>query len=193
MNITEVGLNGLCIIEPTIYRDDRGYFYEVCKDLDTLTIPCSADGKRYETFNFRQENESMSFRGVVRGLHYQIGDFKQSKLVRVIKGSVYDVALDIRRYSPTFGQWFGVELSAENKKMFFIPKGFAHGFIALEDYTIFNYKVDNLYDKESERCINAFDPQLGIDWKLDCTYKANLIKQSDKDKIAPMFSVAQLW
>jgi dTDP-4-dehydrorhamnose 3,5-epimerase len=115
---------------------------------------------------FIQDNESMSNRGVIRGLHYQIEPYSQAKLVRVIQGMVFDVALDLRKNSPSFGKWFGVVLSGENKKQFYIPKGFAHGFSVLKDETIFAYKCDNIYNPESERGIKYNDPSLEIDWMI---------------------------
>jgi dTDP-4-dehydrorhamnose 3,5-epimerase len=173
MNIVKTSLSGLLIIEPKVFTDDRGYFFE-------------SYNKR--TFNrnslypeFVQDNESKSKKGVLRGLHYQIGDFAQDKLVRVIHGAVLDVAVDIREGSPTYGQYESILLSGENQKMFYIPKGFAHGFVSLMDDTIFNYKCSNVYDKESEGSILWNDEILNIKWHVDMP----LI--SDKDKEAPKF------
>lgn len=137
---------GLFVIKPTIFKDSRGYFFE--------SFNKARYDERIGNINFIQDNESMSSRGVLRGLHYQYGEFAQSKLVRVIKGRVIDFALDIRKSSKTFGQLFFIELSEDNKFQFFIPKGFAHGFLCLEDHTIFTYKCDNYWNKESERGID---------------------------------------
>ncbi len=180
MNIIETGLPGLIVIEPRTFEDDRGYFFE------------SYQHERYFEAGivkpFIQDNESKSVAGVVRGLHYQLGDWAQAKLVRVVQGKVYDVAVDLRKGSPSFGRWFGLELDENNKKQLYVPRGFAHGFSVLSESAIFTYKCDNVYNKESERSINPFDPALGIDWKL------KKIKQivSEKDLNAPMFADAEL-
>lgn len=147
------------IIEPKVHGDERGYFVETFR------------GDKLEEFlgykiNFCQDNESKSSKGVLRGLHYQLSPHAQTKLVRVIQGRVLDVAVDIRKSSPTFGQYIAVELSAENKKQMLIPRGFAHGFIVLEDDTIFAYKVDNYYSPESDRGIAFNDKDINIDWIL---------------------------
>lgn len=180
MKIVETNLPGLLIIEPTVFEDHRGYFFE------------SFHLQRYAEFGigaeFIQDNESKSDRGVVRGLHYQLNPVAQAKLVRVVLGAVYDVALDLRVGSPTFGKWFGIELNETNKKQLFIPRGFAHGFSVLSDTAVFSYKCDNIYNKDAERAINPFDPELGIDWQLNETEW----KVSDKDKIAPMLTNAEV-
>lgn len=137
---------GLSLIKPNIFKDDRGYFFEAFNK--------ARYNESIGDIDFIQDNESMSSKGVLRGLHYQFGEFAQSKLVRVIKGKVIDFALDIRKSSETFGHFFYVELSGENKFQFFIPKGFAHGFLCLEDNTIFSYKCDNYWNKQSERGID---------------------------------------
>lgn len=159
MQITKTALEGVLIIDPKIYSDGRGHFYE------------TYNYEKYKEFigdiNFIQDNESLSKKGVIRGLHYQKPPFTQSKLVRVINGSVLDVIVDIRTDSPNFGKYIIIELSSKNKLQVFIPRGFAHGFISLEDNTIFNYKVDNFYDKDSECGIIYNDEFLNIDWKLD--------------------------
>ncbi len=180
MKITETLIPGLLIIEPSVFEDDRGYFFETYnfrryseKDIDV---------------NFIQDNESKSARGVVRGLHYQLNPYAQSKLVRVIQGTVYDVAVDLRAGSPTFGQWFGVELNETNKKQLFIPKGFAHGFSVLSETAIFSYKCDELYNKEAERAIQLFDTKLKVDWKLE----SNEWIVSEKDRTAPAFENAEM-
>ena len=159
MNFIRTNIPDVIIIEPTVHGDDRGYFVETFR----------AD--KLEAFlgfklNFGQDNESKSSRGVLRGLHYQLAPHAQSKLVRVIQGRVLDVAVDIRKNSPTFGQHVAVELSADNKKQMFVPRGFAHGFVVLEDDTIFAYKVDNYYSPQCDRGIAFDDAALNIDWIL---------------------------
>lgn len=174
MNVKETKLKGCFIIEPRIFNDSRGYFLESFnqKAFDQII------GK--ETI-FVQDNESYSTKGVLRGLHYQTGEFSQAKLVRVIKGKVLDVAVDIRYGSATFGQHVCVELSEENKRQLFIPRGFAHGFIVLSDVAIFSYKCDNYYNKESEGGIIYNDSTLAIDWQLE----ENEFIVSEKDKTLP--------
>ena len=158
MKIQKTPFEGLIVLEPRVFKDERGYFFESFR-LD-----------RYNEMgikeNFIQDNESKSVRGVIRGLHYQLNPFAQAKLVRVIEGSVFDVALDLRRNFPTFGQWFGIELTGENKKQLLIPRGFAHGFSVLSETVIFSYKCDNYYDPGSERGIIYNDSELNIDWKI---------------------------
>lgn len=179
MKIIKTHIQGLLIIEPDIFKDHRGYFIESYseKKFNDLGI----------TNRFVQDNESQSTYGVIRGLHYQIGEFSQAKLVRVIKGKVLDVAVDIRKNSPTFGQWFSIELDEQHKTMFFIPKGFAHGFSVLSDIAIFSYKCDQFYNKDYEKGILFSDPQLNIDWKI----KSEKAIVSEKDKILPFFRDAQ--
>ena len=160
MTVKETKLKGCFILEPKIFEDSRGYFFESFNK---------------ETFNrligknisFIQDNESFSTKGVLRGLHYQTGKYAQAKLVRVIKGKVLDIAVDIRKDSPTFGQHVSIELSEESKKQLFIPRGFAHGFIVLSDTAIFSYKCDNFYNKQSEGGIIYNDKDLNIDWGLN--------------------------
>jgi len=180
MKIIETGLPGLVVIEPRVFEDDRGYFFE------------SYQWQRYaETginTTFIQDNESKSVKGVVRGLHYQLGESSQAKLVRVVQGSVLDVAVDLRQGSPTFGQWFGLELNENNKKQLFIPRGFAHGFSVLSETAIFTYKCDNAYNKGTERAINPFDEQLAINWMVD----KNQAIVSEKDNSAPSFNEAEM-
>ncbi|MCW0481748.1 dTDP-4-dehydrorhamnose 3,5-epimerase [Gaoshiqia sediminis] len=158
MEIYKTPIDGLIVLEPKVFQDDRGYFLE------------SFHAGRYKELGmdagFIQDNESKSVRGVIRGLHYQLAPHAQAKLVRVIEGSVFDVAVDLRKGSPTFGQWFGVELTGENKKQLFIPRGFAHGFSVLSETAVFSYKCDNYYHPESERGIIYNDPDLKIDWKI---------------------------
>ena len=157
MQFIKSDIPDVIIIEPKVHGDERGYFVETFR-ADTLEAFLG-----YK-INFTQDNESKSSRGVLRGLHYQLAPFAQTKLVRVIQGRVLDVAVDIRRGSPTFGQHVAVELSAENKKQLLVPRGFAHGFVVLEDDTIFAYKVDNYYSPECDRGIAFDDASLHIDW-----------------------------
>ncbi|TYP99902.1 dTDP-4-dehydrorhamnose 3,5-epimerase [Tenacibaculum adriaticum] len=178
MKIEKTFLEGCFVIEPPVFSDHRGYFYEsfnskVFKEQTGLNI------------NFVQDNEAFSNRGVLRGLHFQQGEFAQAKLVRVIKGKVLDVAVDIRPSSKTFGKYFSIILSDENKKQLFVPRGFAHGYAVLEDNTIFSYKCDNYYNPKAEGGIIYNDPGLGIDWMLS----ENEINLSKKDKKLTTFSI----
>ena len=180
MKFIRTEIPDVVLIEPQIHGDDRGYFIETFR----------AD--KLEEFlgfkiNFCQDNESKSSRGVLRGLHYQLAPAAQTKLVRVIQGRVLDVAVDIRRDSPTFGKHVAVELSAENKKQLLIPRGFAHAFVVLEDDTIFAYKVDNYYSPENDRGILFSDEALGIDWKMPIEE----IQLSAKDRVQPKLSEAK--
>jgi len=173
MTFKETPIEGLLIIEPKVWKDDRGYFYE------------SFNQKRFAEagidLDFVQDNQSFSQKGTLRGLHAQAPPFEQGKLVRVIQGKVLDVAVDIRKGSPTYGKHFSSELSGENFLMFWIPPGFAHGFVTLEDNTIFTYKVTNLYDKVSELGLKWDDPELNIDWGIN----PEEIILSEKDKVLP--------
>lgn len=180
MKITETPLPGLLIIEPNVFKDSRGYFFESYQH--QRYIDAGIDS------HFIQDNESKSVRGVVRGLHYQLNPFAQAKLVRVVQGTVFDVAVDLRLGSPTFGQWYGIELDCTTKKQLFIPRGFAHGFSVLSETAIFIYKCDNVYSRENERAINAFDSKLAIDWQL----KESEWNVSEKDKVAPLFDNAEM-
>lgn len=155
MQIAKTEIEGLFIIEPRVFSDERGYFLETY-NLKSYKLPNAQ--------TFVQDNEAKSNKGVLRGLHMQQGEFAQGKLVRVVRGSVYDVAVDVRPGSPTYGAWHGVELSGDNKKQFWIPRGFAHGYLVLEDDTIFSYKCDNYYYPAAEQGIRYDDPQLGIQW-----------------------------
>ncbi|RLA76907.1 MAG: dTDP-4-dehydrorhamnose 3,5-epimerase [Epsilonproteobacteria bacterium] len=174
MNFIRTEIEDVIIIEPQVHGDDRGYFVETFRQ-DKL--------EEFLGFkiNFCQDNESKSSRGVLRGLHYQLHPAAQTKLVRVIQGSVLDVAVDIRKGSPTFGKHVCVELTSENKRQLLVPRGFAHGFVVLEDDTVFAYKVDNYYSPENDRGISFDDEALGIDWKISHT-ELNL---SAKDKTQP--------
>ncbi|MES2382568.1 MAG: dTDP-4-dehydrorhamnose 3,5-epimerase [Bacteroidota bacterium] len=171
MQIKTTPIEGLLIIEPQVFNDPRGYFYESYNKEKMYAAGIDIE--------FVQDNQSLSQKGIVRGLHFQAAPFAQAKLVRVIQGAVMDVAVDIRKNSPTYGQHFAIELSAENKTMFYIPPGFAHGFETLADNTLFLYKCSNLYNKESEGGLLWNDEQLNIKWQT----KNPLV--SDKDKVLP--------
>lgn len=158
MNIIKTSIEGVVIIEPRLFKDERGYFFESFNQREFEEKVCKT--------TFVQDNESKSGYGVIRGLHYQKPPFAQSKLVRVIKGAVLDVAVDIRKGSPTFGQHVAVELTEENHRQFFIPRGFAHGFSVLSEEVIFQYKCDEFYHPEAEGAIAWNDTELGIDWKI---------------------------
>ena len=179
MEITKTTIEGLVILTPRVFKDDRGYFLETfnAENLKGTAI----------TTSFVQDNESKSARGVIRGLHYQLNPYAQAKLVRVVEGVVFDVAVDLRKESPTFGQWFGVELSGENKKQLYIPRGFAHGFSVLSETAIFAYKCDGYYNSQAERGILYNDPQLNIDWKVE----DSLAVISEKDQANQLFSEAE--
>ena len=182
MKFIRTEIPDVIIIEPDVHGDERGYFIETFRQ------------DKLEAFlgfkvHFCQDNESKSAKGVLRGLHYQLAPEAQTKLVRVISGRVLDVAVDIRKGSPTFGQHVAVELSGENKRQIFVPRGFAHGFVVLEDDTVFTYKVDNYYSPENDRGIAFDDSSIGIDWKLD----KKTIKLSDKDRKQPLLEDAELF
>ena len=176
MKYIEQAIPGVWVIEPTVFNDSRGYFFEAFKK--------EMFEQHIGKVDFIQDNESKSSYGVLRGLHFQKGEFAQAKLVRVIKGEVLDVAVDIRENSPTFGKYVSVVLSEENKKQFFIPRGFAHGFLVISPEAIFTYKVDNIYAPQSEGGIIYNDPQIGIDWGIP---EAGILL-SEKDKILPELS-----
>ncbi len=159
MKVVTTRITDLLIIEPDVYTDERGYFFESFQKINFRKLGIDAD--------FVQDNESMSVKGVLRGLHFQVPPFAQGKLVRVVNGSALDVAVDLRKNSKTYGKWESVVLSAENKLMLWIPAGFAHGFLSLEDQTIFQYKCTNYYNKESEKGIIWNDPDLNIDWGIE--------------------------
>ncbi len=176
MDVIKTSIDGVVIIEPRIFQDDRGYFYEAWNQKEF--------NEKVRPVNFVQDNQSKSGYGVVRGLHFQTGVHAQSKLVRVVKGAVLDVAVDIRKGSPTFGQHVAVELTEDNRRQFFIPRGFAHGFSVLSETAIFQYKCDNLYCKESEGAIAWDDPALAIDWRIP----ADKVVLSEKDAHHPLLS-----
>ncbi len=159
MEYEETSIKGVWILTPKVFNDNRGYFFEAWKKSDFEAHVGKVD--------FIQDNESKSSYGVLRGLHYQKGEYSQAKLVRVIKGKVLDVAVDLRKSSPTFGKHVMVELSEDNKRQLFIPRGFAHGFLVLSPEAIFTYKVDNIYAPAHEASIRWNDPQIGINWPID--------------------------
>lgn len=158
MNIIQTSIPGVVIIEPRLFKDDRGYFFESFSERDFNT--------QVREVKFVQDNESMSSYGVMRGLHFQRPPYTQSKLVRCVKGAVLDVAVDIRKGSPTYGQHVAVELAEENHRQFFVPRGFAHGFAVLSETAIFQYKCDNFYHPEADGGISILDDSLGIDWHI---------------------------
>lgn len=173
MEVIKTSIDGIVIIEPKVFGDHRGYFFESFSERDF--------NAQVRKVKFVQDNESKSCYGVLRGLHFQKPPYAQSKLVRVVKGAVLDVAVDIRKGSPTFGQHVAVELTEDNHRQFFIPRGFAHGFVVLTDEVVFQYKCDNFYTPQSEGSIAWNDPDLGIDWKVP----ADKIILSEKDTKHP--------
>ena len=180
MVYTETELSGVWIIEPKVFVDTRGYFMEAYKEQEFE--------ENIGKVRFIQDNESCSTRGVLRGLHYQLAPYAQSKLVRVIYGNVLDVAVDIRKGSPTFGKYIAVELSGENKRQLFIPRGFAHGFYVMSETAVFTYKVDNPYTPTHERGMRFDDPSVGVDWRI---MSGDVISASDKDRNAPLLHDAE--
>jgi len=170
MEYIKTEIDGLWIIEPKILKDERGYFMESYKKTEFE--------QKIGKTDFIQDNESQSSYGVFRGFHYQEDETAQAKLVRVIQGKVWDIAVDIRKSSVTFGKYVAVELSEENKRQFFIPRGFAHGFLVLSEIAVFSYKVDNIYSPAHERTLNCMDPDLAIQWPVD----PSLLRLSEKDK-----------
>ena len=182
MEYKETEIKGVWILEPKVFNDARGYFFEAWKQADF-------DEHIGRHVEFIQDNESKSSYGVLRGLHYQKGDYSQAKLVRVIRGKVLDVAVDIRKSSPTFGKYVMVELSGENKRQFFIPRGFAHGFLVLSDEAIFTYKVDNVYAPQHEASIRWNDEAIGINWPID----PKDVLTSEKDLKAASLKDAELF
>lgn len=181
MNVIDTTIEGVKIVEPKVFEDARGYFCETYNAARYHEAGITAD--------FVQDNESFSMKGVVRGLHWQAAPHTQAKLVRVIRGTVWDVAVDIRKDSPTYGQHVSVVLTGENGRQFFIPRGFAHGFIVLEDDTLFSYKCDNLYCPSADRGLRFDDPALGIEWpKVDAE-----LKLSEKDRKHPLLADIEPW
>ena len=181
MQYIETDIKGVYVIEPRVFNDARGYFMEAWKQIEFE--------EHIGKVQFIQDNESKSSYGVLRGLHYQKGAASQAKLVRVIKGRVLDVAVDIRRSSPNFGKHVMVELSEDNKRQFFIPRGFAHGFLVLSDEAIFIYKVDNPYAPQQDAGIRWNDPELGIEWPID----PKDVQTSEKDMKQPLLKDAELF
>ncbi len=181
MEFKETKIKGVYIIEPKVFNDARGYFFEVWKKEEFES--------HIGAIEFVQDNESKSSYGVLRGLHYQKGEYSQAKLVRVIKGKVLDVAVDIRKSSPTFGQHVMVELSDENKRQFFIPRGFAHGFLVLSDEAIFTYKVDNVYAPQADAGIRWNDPDVAIEWPIEL----DKVQTSEKDLKQPFLRDAEVF
>lgn len=181
MNYIKTDIEGVFIIEPKVFKDSRGYFMEAWKQEEF--------NEHIGKVSFIQDNESKSSFGVLRGLHYQKGELSQAKLVRVIKGRVLDVAVDIRKSSPTFGKHIMVELSEDNKRQLFIPRGFAHGFLVLSEEAIFTYKVDNPYAPQAEAGIRWDDPALAIEWPID----PSQVLTSEKDLKHPLMEDAELF
>lgn len=181
MEYKKTTIEGVYIIEPKVFNDARGYFFEAWKKEDFE--------QHIGKVEFVQDNESKSSYGVLRGLHYQKGDCSQAKLVRVIKGKVLDVAVDIRKSSPTFGKYVMVKLSDENKRQFFIPRGFAHGFLVLSDEAIFTYKVDNAYAPQADAGIRWNDPDINIQWPIDPAQ----VQTSEKDLKQPFLKDAEVF
>ena len=188
MKLTLTELPGVVVVEPAVFGDDRGWFAESFNEarfeaaLREMGLPAPP--------RFVQDNHSCSKAGVLRGLHYQLPPHAQGKLVRVVQGAAFDVAVDIRRQSPTFGQWFGTELNAENRRQLWIPAGFAHAFLALQDETHFLYKTTDYYARDCERAIRWDDPALAIDWPLPAGMKAPLV--AAKDAAAPLLAQADV-
>ena len=176
MRFIATEIEGVYLIEPRVFEDDRGYFFESYNQK-----VFDAAGLHYD---FVQDNQSKSCYGTIRGLHFQKGEHAQAKLVRVLEGAVLDVAVDLRKGSPTYGKHVAVELSAENKRQLLIPRGFAHGFSVLSETAVFAYKCDNLYCRESEGGLRFDDPALGIDWRIDMSRAIT----SEKDKLHPLFT-----
>lgn len=187
MNVIETKIKDLLIFEPRVFGDDRGWFME---SFNQQVFEKALSDRGLEVPNFVQDNHSFSKKGVLRGLHYQLNPHAQGKLVRVVQGRAWDVAVDIRKGSDTFGQWVGVELSGANHKQFWIPAGFAHGFIALEDNTQFLYKTTDYYSKECEGSIVWSDVDLGIEWPIEENLEVLL---TDKDRLAPMVKNTELF
>jgi dTDP-4-dehydrorhamnose 3,5-epimerase len=181
MKAIETKLKGCFILEPNVLKDTRGYFFESFNQNKFSELIG-------QEIKFVQDNESFSYKGVLIGFHFQTGDNAQAKLVRVVKGTVLDVVVDIRKESSTFSKHFSIELSEDNKRQLFVPRGFAHGFIVLSDTAIFSYKCDNFYNKPSEKGLRYDDPSLGIDWRL----AAKEFIVSEKDLVLPTLSNIEL-
>jgi dTDP-4-dehydrorhamnose 3,5-epimerase len=179
MNITQTPIEGCILLTPRVFSDERGYFFE------TFNERTFNEALGFEV-RFVQDNQSFSTKGVLRGLHLQKGEFSQAKLVRVTKGEVLDVAVDLRKASATYGQYYAVTLSAENNSQLFIPRGFGHGFIVLSDEAVFQYKCDNYYNKQSEGGLHYADPSIAINWGLDTKH----LIVSEKDQELPFLKDA---
>jgi dTDP-4-dehydrorhamnose 3,5-epimerase len=180
MEYVKTEIDGLWIIDPVVKKDERGYFMESFKKTEFE--------EKIGKVDFIQENESQSSFGVLRGLHFQEGEAAQAKLVRVLRGKVWDVAVDIRKGSATFGKYVAIELSEENKRQFFIARGFAHGFLVLSETAVFSYKVDNIYSPAHERVINCMDSDLAIPWPLD----SSQMRLSEKDRLGKQFKEIEI-
>ncbi|MDL2320430.1 dTDP-4-dehydrorhamnose 3,5-epimerase [Alistipes sp. OttesenSCG-928-B03] len=192
MKVIETDIAGVVILEPDVFRDDRGYFFESWSQRRFAEAMCSAGcgwSRPEDAPPFVQDNEAWSRRGVVRGLHFQLPPHAQAKLVRVVSGRVIDVAVDVRRGSPTFGRHVAVELSGENKRQLYVPRGFAHGYSVLSDEAMFAYKCDNYYDPASERGVRFDDPALAIAWGV----APHEMVVSDRDRQLPLLSDAQVF
>lgn len=181
MNYIKTAIPDVWIIEPVVFNDARGYFMETYKEADFE--------QHIGPVNFVQDNESCSSKGILRGLHYQLAPYSQAKLVRVIEGAVIDVAVDLRKGSPTFGRSVSVELSADNKRQLFIPQGFAHGFYVKSEKAIFTYKVDNPYSPAYDRGIRYDDPDVQVDWQID---PDDIVQTSEKDARLPLLQDAEI-
>jgi dTDP-4-dehydrorhamnose 3,5-epimerase len=177
MPVITTPIEGLIVIEPRVFADDRGYFFESF-NARSFALETGLDA------HFVQDNQAQSARGVLRGLHFQTGASAQAKLVRVLSGEVFDVAVDLRPQSPTLGQWYGLVLSAQNKRQLFVPRGFAHGYLVLSDTAEFFYKCDNYYDPAAEGGLRYDDPALGINWPFP---EGALLTVSDRDRKWPLF------
>lgn len=180
MNVIPTPIQDLVVIEPRVFKDDRGYFFEQYNKEKMVQ-----KGLNYE---FIQDNQSKSTYGVIRGLHYQLAPYAQTKLVRAVVGKIFDVAVDLRKNSPTFGHWYGIELSDENFLQLLVPKGFAHGFSVMSETAIVHYKCDCLYNPQAERGINFADKSLNIDWKVEMEFAA----VSSKDRVHPDLEKAEM-
>lgn len=186
MNVIETKIKDLLIFEPRVFADDRGWFME---SFNQQVFEKALSDRGLDIPNFVQDNHSFSKKGVLRGLHYQLNPHAQGKLVRVVQGRAWDVAVDIRKESETFGQWVGIELSGENHKQFWIPAGFAHGFIALEDNTQFLYKTTDYYSKECERSIVWNDKDINVEWPIEDGLSIII---NEKDQLSPFVNMADL-
>jgi dTDP-4-dehydrorhamnose 3,5-epimerase len=191
MKLIATPLAGVVVAEPAVFADERGWFMESFNEARWTAGMAELGNTGSNALRFVQDNHSCSKAGVLRGLHYQLPPHAQGKLVRVVKGAVFDVAVDIRRRSPTFGNWFGIELTAQNKRQLWIPEGFAHAFLALEDDTHFLYKTTDFYARDCEHAIRWDDPAIGIAWPLLPDLRAPLV--APKDAAAPLLAAAEVF